>query len=69
MRSTMQERPLLVRDIFTHGKTVHGSSEVVTFEGDSFRRASFATVGERAERLASALKRLGVKPGERVRDL
>ncbi|MGA2530791.1 MAG: long-chain fatty acid--CoA ligase [Acidimicrobiales bacterium] len=66
MRSTMQERPLLVRDIFTHGKTVHGSSEVVTFEGDSFRRTSFATVAERAERLASGLKRLGVDSGDRV---
>ncbi|MGA3352172.1 MAG: long-chain fatty acid--CoA ligase [Acidimicrobiales bacterium] len=66
MHSTMQDRPLLVRDIFSHGKRVHGSSEVVTFEGDSFRRASFAEVAARAERLASGLQRLGVSRGERV---
>ena len=54
MRSTMQERPLLVRDILRHGQQVHGSSEVVTFEGDGFRRTSFAQVANRTEQLASA---------------
>jgi fatty-acyl-CoA synthase len=66
MRSTMQERPLLVRDILRHGQQVHGSSEVVTFEGDGFRRTSFAQVASRTEQLASALARLGVAEGERV---
>jgi len=56
----------LVRDIFSHGKQVHGSSEVVTFEGDGFRRASFAEVALRAEQLAAALKRLGVARGDPV---
>ena len=60
MRSTMQERPLLMRDILRHGKHVHGSSEVVTYEGESFRRTSFAEVAGRAEQLAAALDRLGV---------
>jgi fatty-acyl-CoA synthase len=66
MRSTMQDRPLLVSDIFLHGQAVHGRSEVSTFEGDGFRRASFAEVSERAERLANALKGLGVSHGDRV---
>src|ERR1019366_3813789 len=66
MQSTMQERPLLIRDIFRHGRDVHGASEVVTFEGDSFRRASFSEVAGRAERLAAALTRLGVGRGDRV---
>ena len=66
MRSTMQDRPLLVSDIFLHGQAVHGRSEVSTFEGDGFRRASFAEVAERAERLANVLKTLGVAEGDRV---
>jgi fatty-acyl-CoA synthase len=66
MRSTMQEAPLLVRDIFRHGKQVYGSSEVVTFEGQDFRRATFVEVADRAERLAASLARLGVRPGDRV---
>ena len=66
MRSTMQESPLLVRDIFRHGRQVHGLSEVVTFEGDSFRRTTFAEVADRADKLAAALDRLGVGRGDRV---
>jgi len=62
----MQDRPLLVRDIFRHGKQVHGSSEVATFEGDGFRRASFAEVARRSEQLAAALCRLGVGNSDRV---
>ena len=66
MQSTMQDRPLTVTAIFAHGRSVHGRSEVVTWTGERPRRASFATVAERAERLAAALRRLGVGPGDRV---
>jgi fatty-acyl-CoA synthase len=64
--STMQEAPLLVKEILRHGKQVHGRSEVVTFEGDGFRRASFAEVAVNAERLASGLASIGVGIGDRV---
>jgi fatty-acyl-CoA synthase len=66
MLSTMQDHPLLVSDILVHGQNVHGRSEVVTFEGDGYRRASFAEVATRAERLAAALAGLGVGDGDRV---
>jgi fatty-acyl-CoA synthase len=66
MDSTMQESPLLVREILRHGRQVFGQSEVVTFEGDSFRRASFATVGARAAQLAHGLSSLGIGIGDRV---
>ncbi len=66
MRSTMQEAPLLVREILRHGAQVHGRSEVVTFEGDGFRRATFAEVAERAAKLANGLTGLGVRSGDRV---
>ncbi|MDQ3943637.1 MAG: long-chain fatty acid--CoA ligase [Actinomycetota bacterium] len=66
MLSTMQDFPLTITAIFRHGRSVYGGSEVVTFEGESSRRASFAEVAERTERLAAALRRLGVGDGDRV---
>ena len=66
MQSTMQDRPLTVTAILEHGARIYADSEVVTFEGDGFRRARFAEVAARAARLAAALRRLGVQPGDRV---
>ena len=66
MRSTMQDFPLSIASIFRRGRELFGSSQVVSFEGDSSRRATFSEVGDRAERLASALRRLGVRQDDRV---
>jgi acyl-CoA synthetase (AMP-forming)/AMP-acid ligase II len=66
MFGTMQDYPLTIGMLFRHGVAVHGDSEVVTFEGEASRRASFREVGERIERLAAALQRLGIRPGDRV---
>src|SRR5207244_3036929 len=54
LESTMQDFPLTIAMILRHGRTVHGDSEVVTFEGDGSRRASFAEVARRAEQRAAA---------------
>ena len=66
MKSTMQERPLLISDILRHGKQVHGDSTVITVEAGGHREATFVEVAERAEKLAAALTRLGVQSGDRV---
>ncbi|HWF16433.1 MAG TPA: long-chain fatty acid--CoA ligase [Acidimicrobiales bacterium] len=66
MNSTMQDAPLLVAGILRHGQQVHGDSTVVTVEAGGYRSASFNEVAERAEKLAAALTRLGVQPGDRV---
>jgi fatty-acyl-CoA synthase len=66
LESTMQDFPLAIGMILRHGRTVFGDSEVVTFEGDGCRRATFAEVAKRVDRLAGALQRLGIEPGDRV---
>jgi len=66
MRSTMQEGPLLISGLFTHGRTVHGRSRIVTVVDDGYRQATFAEVADRVGRLANALRRLGVGDGDRV---
>ena len=67
MLSTMQDFPLTVGMIFRHGRAVHGAdSQVVTFEGDSCRHATFAEVADRVDRLATALEGLGIGDGDRV---
>ncbi|MGZ6790798.1 MAG: long-chain fatty acid--CoA ligase [Mycobacteriaceae bacterium] len=66
MNSTMQTPPLLVRNILQHGQRVFGTSEIVTYEGDTTRRATFDDVAHRAERLAGGLAGLGVSQGDRV---
>lgn len=66
MLGTMQDYPLTLTFLFKHGAKVYANSEVATFTGDSMRRASFAGVALRAGRLAAALKRLGIRSGDRV---
>ncbi len=66
LESTMQDFPLTIGMIFRHGRTVYANSEVVTFEGATARRATYAEVGDRVERLANALARIGVVTGTRV---
>ena len=62
----MQDFPLTVQHIFAFGRRVHSGSKVLTYTGDSIEEATFAEVAERADRLAAALARLGVQPGDRV---
>nr|WP_240150455.1 long-chain fatty acid--CoA ligase [Streptomyces sp. SID7805] len=60
----MQDVPLTVSRILTHGSTVHGGSEVITWTGEGEpQRRSFAEVGRRAARLAHALRDLGAAEG------
>ena len=66
MTSTMQDFPLTITSLFRRGRSVFGDSKVVSFQGEVSRRASFATIAGRAERLGAALRRLGVRRGDRV---
>src|SRR4051794_37946865 len=62
----MQDVPLTVTRIMQYGTTMCGDAEVVTWQGDSARRASYATVGERVAQLAHGLRELGVSGDDRV---
>ncbi len=62
----MMETPLLVRHIAQRAETVFGDREVVSRTQDGVERSTYARVVERARRLASALRDLGVRPGDRV---
>ena len=66
MLSTMQDFPLTITSLYRRGRDLFGSSKVVTLEGATSRRATFSQVADRAERLAAALHRLGVREGDRV---
>ena len=66
MLSTMSDFPLTIGSIFDYGVMVHGASEVATWAGDGVRRATFREMGGRVKRLARALHRLGIRPGDRV---
>ena len=66
IRSTMQDYPLTIGAIMRHGARVYGASECVTWTGALPRRTSYAQVAQNAGRLAGALARLGIKPGDPV---
>ena len=66
MQSTMQDWPLTIPGILRHGAKVHADSKIVTWLGTEAQRATFATVAARAERLAAALRRLGIRENDRV---
>ncbi len=71
MLSTMQDVPLLISRILTHGSTIHGTSQVITWTGEGEpQRRSFAEIGARAAQLAHALREdLGVVGDDRVATL
>ncbi|MEV5573546.1 long-chain fatty acid--CoA ligase [Spirillospora sp. NPDC052269] len=62
----MQDVPLTITSIMRFGTEVFGAREVVTWTADGPRRRTYAEVGERAARLANALRGLGVDGDQRV---
>jgi fatty-acyl-CoA synthase len=66
IRSTMSDFPLTINAILRHGRRIHATSECATFTGDGVRRAPYGEVADNADRLAAALTRLGIQPGDAV---
>ena len=66
IQSTMQDYQLTIGAIMRHGAFVYGRSECLTWTGAGARRATYAQVAANAGRLAGALARLGIRPGDAV---
>src|SRR5688572_760099 len=66
----MTDRPLLISDQIEFAARFHGASEVVTrtVEGP-IHRSSWLEVARRSRKLAHALGKLGIGPGDRVATL
>src|SRR5215469_4200378 len=67
MLGLMGERPLLVTACLQHAANFHADAEIVSrsVEGP-IHRYTYAEAERGARRLAQALLRLGIKPGDRV---
>jgi acyl-CoA synthetase (AMP-forming)/AMP-acid ligase II len=70
MLGLMQDRPLLISTLIEHAARYHPTAEIVsrTCEGPIIRM-TYADLAVRAAKLAKALLRLGIKPGDRVATL
>ena len=64
--TTMMDRPLLISDLFEHGRRLYPQSRVITVGEGGDRIATYAEVASRTEQLAKALMKLGVKQQDRV---
>ncbi|HEX9754158.1 MAG TPA: AMP-binding protein, partial [Gemmatimonadales bacterium] len=62
----MMEWPLTLTPLLERACRIYAGQQIATRTAGGVRRTSFAESVDRIERLASALSRLGVRPGERV---
>ncbi len=70
MHGLMQDSPLLISGLLDYAERWHPDTEIVTYAGAAaVHRYGFADAAARARRLASALRRAGIGPGDRVATL
>jgi acyl-CoA synthetase (AMP-forming)/AMP-acid ligase II len=70
MLGLMQQRPLLISTLVDYAATYHGEREIVSRDPEgAIHRSNYAQIASRAKRLANALEKLGVAPGDRVATL
>lgn len=66
----MMYQQLSIASLIDHAARYHGDTEIVSAVTEGgFERLDWATVGANARRIASALVRRGMKPGDRIATL
>jgi fatty-acyl-CoA synthase len=66
LEGLMQDFPLTLHHMLARMRTCNRDSEIATLTSAGVRRRSFGEAAARVDRLAHALRRLGVKEGDRV---
>ena len=66
MLTTMMDFPLSTQMILRHGRRIHAASKVGTSDEKGFQFTTFEEIASRVDKLASALKALGVTHNTRV---
>lgn len=69
MEGLMQDYELTLQHVLWRIERLHQKREVVTKREDGVHRTTYGAMVPRMNRLAGALKRIGVKPGDRVATL
>ena len=70
MLGAMQDFPLRIMRLMDHAEREHGTREIVAARPDgALVRTNWLEVADKSRRLAQALERLGVEPGDRVATL
>ena len=66
----MQDFPLRIMRLMDHAEREHGNREIVAARADGTTiRSNWIELADKARRMAQALERLGLKPGDRVATL
>jgi len=67
LQGLIMDMPLMISSAIEHAASFHGSTEIVARGLDgAIHRYTYAEAHRRMKRLANALARLGVKPGDRI---
>ena len=66
MRGLMMEYPLTTQFILARAETLYPTREIATKTAEGMHRYTYADMAARARRLASALTKRGLQPGDRV---
>ncbi|MBH97918.1 MAG: long-chain fatty acid--CoA ligase [Rhodospirillaceae bacterium] len=70
MRGKMMSTPLTITEIMLYATRLYHDTEVISITSDEgVHRSTYKNVFERANQVAHALRRLGVKPGDRIATL
>src|SRR5438128_1235711 len=69
MHATMQHHSLRIADLFEHGERMHPDATVTDYDDGIMATRTFAEVADESRRLADALARIGVGPGDVVATL